>query len=169
LFDRDEVQKASPWFEFHQKINIAFQTAFTAGYRTKNPHILGAVSGGDSQYFVTLVLQDFARGHNRFSLGVILCYRKEPGKEINDNLEINNNHDNRGQFPRILDFLFLPFCLPAFLHRRLAPSCARLAARCDAEDRERLERLQLLLSRVKRFERSEAVERLERLERPEFP
>jgi len=63
-------RRLRPWFEFHQKINIAFQTAFTAGYRTKNPHILGAVSGGDSQYFVTLVLQHFVRVHGRLFLWV---------------------------------------------------------------------------------------------------
>jgi hypothetical protein len=116
LFDRNEIEKASPWFEFHQKIDITFRTGFTAGYGAENPHILRAVSAGNSQYFLTLVLQDSARGHNRFSLGVILCYRKEPGKEIND------NHDNRDEFPQILDFLFSPFCQLSFLRGRRALS-----------------------------------------------
>jgi hypothetical protein len=87
---------------------------------------------------------------------VILCYRKEPGKEIND---------NRGQFPQILDFLFSPFCQLSFLRRETRPILTHLATRRNAGNRKRLERLQLLLSRVKRFEHSEAVERLERLER----
>src|SRR5262249_41651076 len=89
--------------------------------------------------------------------GVILCYRKEPGKEIND------NHDNRGQFSQILDSFShpsasCPFCVGD------APNLTHLATRRNAGNRKRLEQLQLLLSRVKRFERSEAVERLERLE-----
>jgi hypothetical protein len=40
----------------------------------------------------------------------------EPGKEIND------NHDNRGHFPQILDFLFSPFCQLSFLRGRRALS-----------------------------------------------
>src|SRR5262249_43602809 len=93
--------------------------------------------------------------------GVILCYRKEPGKEIND------NHDNRGQFSQILDSFShpsasCPFCVGD------APNLTHLATRRNAGNRKRLEQLQLLLSRVKRFERSRAVERLERLQRDPF-
>jgi hypothetical protein len=60
------------------------RTGFTAGYGAENPHTMRAMSASDSQNFVTLVLKDFARGHDRFSLGVILCHTGLSGKKTTD-------------------------------------------------------------------------------------
>jgi len=100
------------------------------------------------------------------SFEVILCYKAHPGK------------DSR------LQFLFLPFCQPPLLRRRLVPSCARPAARRDADNPKCLERLgtersngmfetagtvgtglKITLNCREALEQSAAVERLERLER----
>ena len=92
---------ASPRFEFHQKIDSAFRAGFTAGYGAEKPHILRAVSGSDSQYFVTLVLQHFAGGHDRFFLWGISSYKAQAGKQ-----KINNSG---GEFPgQYTSFPLLP-------------------------------------------------------------
>ena len=80
----------------------------------------------------------------RYPLEVILCYKEQPGKEIND---------NEGEFPQILDFLFLPFCQPPLL--ALQTRTIRRTPHCTPEHPQRLEQLE-------RFERLERLKRWKR-------
>jgi hypothetical protein len=64
------------------------------------------------------------------SFEVVLWYKAHPGKEIKRQWR-RISTDSRPHF------LFLPFCQPPLLCRRLVPSCARLAARRSGENLER--------------------------------
>jgi hypothetical protein len=68
------------------------------------------------------------------SFGVILCYKAQAGKEIND---------SGGEFPRTV--YFISFFYPPAAHPNCAVdsyrSAARLAAQRDAVNQDRLERL----------------------------
>src|SRR5215831_9994579 len=63
-------RRLRPGSSFTKRSISLFKPPSPRDIETKNPHILGAVSGGDSQYFVTLVLQHFVRVHGRLFLGV---------------------------------------------------------------------------------------------------